>query len=289
MAPTIRVMTEVDFPAIDHLLQVSYANPHTYVGRLRRQLALQPDGWLIIERDGATVGVGGITIMESVGYIGLVATDPTAQRQGIASALMRALMAVGAGAGCTRILLDASSAGKPLYERLGFTTDDTVTIWRREAGFPGDEIAGKSEITLLPYTQEDFAEIVACDARGYGARRERVVASFLADDPALVRLARDTTGALQGYLVLQTEGGYAIGPWLATSPAAAHALLAWVIAHAGAHPLTTQTPGANQSGAELLVAAGFIPIRSLTHMRFGEPLPSTRRKIVYSQASLALG
>ncbi len=292
MAQTIRVMTEADFPAVDYLLQVAYASSRTYVGRLRRQLALQPDGWLIAERDGAMVGVGGITAMGSVGYIGLVGTAPAAQRQGIATALMRALMAVGEGAGCTCLLLDASNAGKPLYERLGFETVDTVTVWRREAdsstGLSGDKFADEQGIALLPYTQESVAQVAAFDASGYGAGRERVVASFLADDPALVRLARDTAGVIQGYLILQADGD-AIGPWLATSPSAARALLAWALSFAGAHTLITQTPGANQDGAELLTDAGFTPIRSLTHMRRGAPLSPTRRQIVYSQANLALG
>jgi GNAT superfamily N-acetyltransferase len=49
-----------------------------------------------------------------------VYTEPTWRGRGIARALMQALMDWADTAGCDRVLLHASDAGRPLYQSLGF-------------------------------------------------------------------------------------------------------------------------------------------------------------------------
>jgi ribosomal protein S18 acetylase RimI-like enzyme len=74
------------------------------------------------------VPVGSAALCESGGGGGVagmagaynVATDPARRRRGIASALMRRLLADARERGFAWCVLQSSSGGQPLYERLGF-------------------------------------------------------------------------------------------------------------------------------------------------------------------------
>ena len=71
------------------------------------------------------------------GWIGLVATLPAFQRRGIATAITEFLGRTLAAYGCASVL-DASLAGGPVYERMGFA-DCGVT---RVLGDTGDGQVG---------------------------------------------------------------------------------------------------------------------------------------------------
>lgn len=282
-----RLMRDTAVPAVNQLLRLAYRNENDYTARLRRHLALQPDGWLVIESGGALAGVGGATIMGAVGYIGLVGVDPALQRRGIALTLMRSLIAWLRERDCSTILLDASDAGKPLYLQLGFQIEDTVSVWRLQECLPIPTLPHDA-VAIQPFQESDLREIIAFDARSYGAPRDRVVMAFVEDSPALVSVARDRDGALQGYLTIQAES-HAAGPWLAATPDAARALFQDALVR---HALLIEgviTPDANLHAAEILRSLGFVPMRTLAHMRLGIPLPPSRRQTVYGQVNLALG
>ncbi len=283
----LRLMRDADLPAVDRLLRLAYRNESDYTPRMRRQLALQPDGWLVAERDGALLGCGGATIMGAVSYIGLVGVDPARQRQGIGAALMRALIDWSQERGCATILLDASNAGKPLYLKLGFVIEDTVRIWRAQQTVLVPRTLPDATV-IQPFQESDLREIIAFDARGYGAPRDRIIMAFIEDDPALVSVARDHDGAIQGYLIVQAAL-QTMGPWLAATPNAARALLVDALSRHGALIEAVITPDANHNAAVILRALGFAPTRTLAHMRLGAPLPASRRQTVYGQVNLALG
>ncbi len=283
----LRLMRDADLPAIDRLLRLAYGNEHDYIVRLRRHLSLQPDGWLVAESGGALVGCGGSTIMGMVSYIGLVGVDPALQRRGIATGLMRALIAWSQEHSCSSVLLDASDKGKPLYLQLGFAIEDTVSIWRaQKTAALSETLPGAA--TIQPFQESDLPEIIAFDARGYGARRDHVITPFIKDNPALVRVARAHDGVMQGYLAIQAES-HVVGPWLAATPDTAHALLVDALARHGSLVEVAITPDANVEAADSLRSLGFAPSRRLAHMRLGAPLPPSRRQMVYGQINLALG
>ncbi len=283
----LRLMREADLPAVDRLLRRAYRNENDYTARLRRHLEVQPDGWLVAEYDGALAGVGGATIMGAVSYIGLVGVDPDLQGRGIATVLMRALIAWLQDHGCSTILLDASDAGKPLYLRLGFVIEDSVSIWRAQERAPlPDQLP--ATVVVQPFRESDLSAIIAFDAQGYSAPRDRIIAAFIAGSPALVSIARDQAGALLGYLLVQEES-QAVGPWLAARPEAARALLENTLARHGALIQGVIAPDANRNATDILHSLGFLSTRTLAHMRLGAPLPPSRRQAVYGQISLALG
>lgn len=283
----LRLMRDADLPALERLLRLAYRNENDYTHRLRRHLALQPDGWLVAESGGALVGCGGATIMGAVAYIGLVGVDPACQRQGIASGLMRALIAWSQERGCSTILLDASDKGKPLYLQLGFAIDDTVSIWRIQERLPPPASPPRTVI-IKPFQASDLCDIIAFDAQGYGAPRDRIITSFIEDNPALVSVARDRDGVMQGYLTIQTES-HTVGPWLATTPDAARALFQDALARHGSLIEGVITPNANSHAADIVRSLGFASARTLTHMRLGAPLPPSRRQIIYGQINPAMG
>lgn len=62
------------------------------------------------------------------GYIWGVYVEPSYRKQGIAKQLTNMAIAHLKAVGCTRVLLNASPGGKPVYERLGFSTSNTMQL-----------------------------------------------------------------------------------------------------------------------------------------------------------------
>ena len=65
----------------------------------------------------------------SLAYVVMMATAPEHQRRGAGRTLLAHALAEHAAAGATTAHLLASAAGRPLYERLGFRTEDAAVAW----------------------------------------------------------------------------------------------------------------------------------------------------------------
>jgi GNAT superfamily N-acetyltransferase len=293
----IRAMRLGDIPGADPLLMAAYRNPKSFGPRLRRYLAIEPEGWLVAVEEGRIVGTAGITVMGSTAYVGLVGTDPAEQRRGIALSLMRRILEMTEERRCATVLLDASPSGRPMYEKLGFVAEDMVGVWTREpiASEPRLNSPAGHAIECCTEADGELArrgevrrELGDFDAACWGDDRRRILASFIADDPSLVALTRDPYGELAGYAILQKDSGI-LGPWICREPECARALLAHCLSETKVFASTAYPPQANEASAHMLSLAGFVHSRSNTHMRLGKALDSSRRTLVYSQASFAMG
>jgi GNAT superfamily N-acetyltransferase len=290
----IERLTAATLAEADAVVVVAFGAPHSRLPELRRNLALEPDGWRLARVDGRAAGIGGAVVFGPFAYIGQVGVLPEFQRRGIASALMRELLAWLEARGCPVALLDASADGAQLYPHLGFVADDTVTVWRREE-VPGTEpgtvsdardVASASRLTISPLGAAELAEVAAFDAPHFSVARPAVLAAYLDEYARRAFVARTAHGALVGYLFAQA---LTLGPWVAASSEAARALLARALALPFAEPPQALTPDANAEAAPLLRAAGFAPVRTLQHMRRGGAPLLDRRRTTYGQASFALG
>ena len=76
------------------------------------------------------LGDDGAMLPEVYGHIVNVWTEPAWRRRGIADALMRRLIADSAAFHARGITLHASDAGRPLYEKLGFTSTNEMRLTR---------------------------------------------------------------------------------------------------------------------------------------------------------------
>lgn len=105
-----------------------------FTAALRRYLAAAlPTGecvvWVATAAE-AVVGCAALIIYRAIpapgnldgqwGYVTRVYTSPTWRRHGIATALVRQLLAFAHDTGIRRVMLTATEAGKNAYERLGF-------------------------------------------------------------------------------------------------------------------------------------------------------------------------
>jgi len=278
---TIRTLTEADLDIADAIMIPAYGVPRSRKRELRRYLALQPDGWLLALLDGEPAGLGGATDYGPFAYIGLMAVLPALQRRGIASAIMERLLAWIAARGCPTVLLDASTAGERLYEKLGFVDDDTVVQYAQ------DDCAARPRASqrVGPLAEADLAALETFDTPLFGASRAAVFATLRAEHPERAFVARDEAGALAGYLFAQPQ---TIGPWAARDPAVAEALLAAAVALDFEEAPRVLTPGANSHAAGLLLRYGFSPQRALRHMRNGGAIVAGR-DLIYGQVSYAIG
>jgi GNAT superfamily N-acetyltransferase len=92
--------------------------------------SFEPLGGLDLE--GFTVpGRAVVCLHEHDGDAGitLVATHPGAQRQGLATALMKQALRQAQARGCTTTTLEASPPGRPVYERMGYQALGTIEMW----------------------------------------------------------------------------------------------------------------------------------------------------------------
>lgn len=278
----IRNLTLQDIPAADAVMSAAYKSPRSWNHNLRMFLKMQPDGWFVAEQDGEIIGTCGATDYGAFAHIGLMTVRPDQQRRGLGLALMEHVLGWINQHGCPVVTLDASVAGAPLYERLGF-----VDVYKTVM-YSFDDCASLPPLSehVTPMRDEDIAALVDFDTPIFGACREAVLRAYLANFPQRAFVARDERGAITGFVFAQE---HRIGPWVAVDRSTAQDLLAAVM------PLEySMVPGAtvpviNDDAADLLMRFGFSPQRSLRHMQRGADGLIGDPARVYGQASLAIG
>jgi GNAT superfamily N-acetyltransferase len=280
----IRALTEDDLDAADEIFAAAYGVGRGRAREVSRYLELQPDGWVLATLGGRPVGLGGAVDYGPCAYIGMIGVLPEVQRRGIGLAIMRYLLDWLDARGCPTVLLDASAAGAPLYERLGFVDDDRALLFRRdEQGTPVVATAPSTRLAGLEVA--DMAEVVSFDAPIYGAPRAAMLGSYVREYAGRAFVARDAAGQVAGYLIAREA---AVGPWAARSPTDAAVLLAGALELPFEAAPTAIVPASNEAAAQLVEAHGFRLQRALRHMRRGIPLAG-RRALLYGQASFAVG
>src|SRR3954453_12155212 len=148
--------------AMDVVMQQAYG-ASSFADSIQRFVATQPDGLVVVEEAGEVVGTGCCIAYEEggFGWIGLVATAPDHQRRGIATIVTERLSAVLAEHGCASVL-DASAAGAPVYERMGFVDHGLTTVMGLEAEAPARRATACATVGV-----DDLAEVIALDAERF--------------------------------------------------------------------------------------------------------------------------
>ncbi|MCJ0761759.1 GNAT family N-acetyltransferase [Variovorax terrae] len=170
-------------------------------------------------RDGAGRLVATAAALPYAGGMGWVAMVLVAQEwrhQGLATALMKRCVAYLQSVSVTPVL-DATPAGAPAYERLGFEAGFELARW--------DGLAPAAAPVSPPVREaarDDLAAIRRLDAEASGCDRHLLLADFLRRDGSRAWMTQDGAGfviARQGLRATQ------LGPLVAADEASALALL----------------------------------------------------------------
>lgn len=135
--PAGRYRTEAEPQTADLMLRLNEAAYQMPLGE-PGSLAMEQPGWWgsprnmvsVLEVDGQPVSCAGVVGVGGVRYVALVATHPDHRRRGYADAAMRDVLARSLAAGVgPRTYLHATEAGRPVYERMGYTATAEYTVY----------------------------------------------------------------------------------------------------------------------------------------------------------------
>ena len=94
--------------------------------------------WMALD-SGEIIATAGLTLYEvppsfscvngKIGYISNVYTLPQHRSRGIAFRLTEKLMAEAKACRCTKVVLNATDMGRPVYEKLGFTDAENEMVY----------------------------------------------------------------------------------------------------------------------------------------------------------------
>jgi GNAT superfamily N-acetyltransferase len=231
----------------------------------RRFLGMQPNGCFVGELDGSAVATTAAFIFGPVAWIAMVLVDIDSRRKGVATTLLKHALDFLDEQGVKTVRLDATAAGQPVYEKLGFVPEYPLTRYMGTV-----EPSPKPLALMLPPTiGRQMNAIVAFDRGMTATPREKMLARLFEESPEITRaLYRD--GQVEGY-VTGRRGANAtlIGPCIATAYAGP-ILLRDAFGRCVGQPVFIDVPRDNAPAIEIVEKSGLTVQRHFTRMCRGE-------------------
>ena len=228
-----------------------------------RCMDLQPEGCFVAELDGASVGTTTTCVFGPVAWVAMVLVEVNARHKGVATALLKHALDFLDKQEVKTIRLDATSAGLPVYEKLGFTPEYQLTRYEGIAPHTGVQAHVTGATTSL------WVDIVAFDRRMTGTHRGKLLTRLFEESPQAVHvLCRD--GQLEGFVTLR-HGANAIqiGPCIAT-PHAGPALLSDALGRCTGQLVFIDIPCDNARALRMAETSGLKVQRHFVRMYRGD-------------------
>jgi predicted N-acetyltransferase YhbS len=240
------------------------------VGRLLRYPIESPTGDVLAAFSGGQI-VGGAAVagFGTTGWIGALGVASRARRRGIGTALTEACVARLHAFGARTVMLFATPAGQPVYQRVGFESEGLVHAWRDVAP-PRGRATGEG-VRALQATDLDV--VCALDSAATGEDRGAV---FRAMNGTLAGLVVERAGRVAGSAIRSPWG---LGPSVVATDREAGVALLSVLRRVPGAPLTVSLPDANADAVRALRAWGFQAINGATRMRLGPRPPFDPTKV----------
>ena len=248
----IRGAGEADIQPALELMRDAFALPSATPPTVHTFVAALPAGRLFVAvSDGQVVGTGACVSFGSTGWIGGVAVAEPARGSGLGRALT--LECLTALRECETVLLLASEAGRPIYDRLGFEPEEHFRVFLTAE--TGDRRPTHDEFRAL--TRADREAVLALDRRVTGEDRTAAVV------PAL-----DGALATPDLSAVALRPPFRARPILARDPEAGARLLGAVVEPR----MRVAAPGSNVAAVSAMAALG-AERAGVTRMRLGPPVP----------------
>jgi GNAT superfamily N-acetyltransferase len=237
----------------------------------RTLLELSPEGCLAIEVDGHLAATTTLLCYgRRLAWIGMVLTTAEYKRHGFARKLLAQTLENADRMGIATIKLDATDQGQPLYESLGFRSEQEIERWSRSGG-NAQPPAGRASV------EEPWRDL---DSLVFGTDRSQL----------LERLARlnPPRSISQAYLFSRPGRVTAyLGPCVSEDPRMARYLIEECVLNTRCAWSWDLFPR-NQDAVALARDLGFSPKRHLVRMARGKELRE-KENAIHAIAGFELG
>lgn len=260
---------------------------------------LRPEGWgdivppirfyldepscttFVAEQENRIIGVANGTCWGATGWIGPIIVGTLARGQGLGTLLTKTIMEHLHAQGCGTLLLIATEFGKPVYEKLGFTTASRYCFLKAEQLTP---VESNDASSLLRAVQpSDLPKLAELDRRAAGENRVTVLEKLLRHNGGWV-LPREDGSGLRGYYLHGDPWGS--GPIVAEDEEAGRMLLQQALVVE--QHLSIGVSELNIVAIEYLQSIGFAIVRYADRMVLGEH-PAWHPDMIYARISGSLG
>jgi GNAT superfamily N-acetyltransferase len=248
----------------------------------QRFLDLEPAGCFLAESDGTPVGTVTTCTFGPVAWIAMMLVDPALRGRGIGRALMMHALDYLEGQGVRGVRLDATPMGQPLYEKLGFAPQYTLT--RYDGMLPCGKLGGSRARTPEPNQLEAVLQL---DQEATGTDRAKLFRALVVHAPDSIR-AVEESGAITGFLLTRagTRARF-VGPCVA-SGAAGSALFADLRGRHAGERVFVDVPDNNRAAVAEAVQLGLSPQRPLLRMARGSA-PHDHSEILWASSGPEMG
>jgi GNAT superfamily N-acetyltransferase len=232
---------------------------------------------LVAEVDGEIVGCGGATVFPGTpvtGWVHGIVVRPEHRRGGLGRRLTEAAIEHLRARSVATVLLLATDAGRPIYERLGFAEGE------RYGSFPWRESGGAALPEARRMTPSDLSEVRALDRAATGEDRGAFIESLVAGGWVTTR-----AGAIDAFHLACPWGG---GPIVARDPASGLAMAGISRRLQPGPSRGVGVPLTNDAAMRHLAALGVTAERHVTRMWLGTP-PSWRPDMIFGVFNFGVG
>jgi ribosomal protein S18 acetylase RimI-like enzyme len=235
-------------------------------------LELSPEGCLAIEVEGHLAATTTLLCYgRRLAWIGMVLTKTEYQRRGFARKLLAHTLESADKMGIETIKLDATDQGQPLYERLGFRSEQEIERWSRPGGNDAQLPAGRTS------GEEPWRDL---DSLVFGADRSQLLERLAQLNPPR-SISRSYLFSRAGRVTAY------LGPCVSENPRTARRMIEECIQNTSRAWSWDLFPR-NRDAVVLARNLGFSPKRHLVRMARGKDLRE-KENAIYAIAGFELG
>jgi GNAT superfamily N-acetyltransferase len=250
---------------------------------------LCPQGCFAALNRGTLVGtVTTVTYRRDLAWIGMMLVKQDYRGRGIGKRLMAASLDYCDKSGIRTVKLDATPAGRPLYERFGFTPEATVERWQGVADRGSEK--GRELLGLSDSVRQALYKV---DQQAFGSDRRELLDRLITDacfEPAAVADSSSPRFALAGFaLARRGLRAFYAGPIIAIDRSVAVALLDVLLARLHGQTVYFDLLVDSDGDTKAAKDRGFVKQRSLTRMYRGQPISAGTSKLIFAIAGPELG
>ena len=214
----------------------------------------------VAEVSGEIAGTGGATVFPgapATGWVHGIVVRPEHQRTGLGARLTETAIEWLRARSAATVLLLATDAGRPVYERLGFTAGE------RYGSFTWPTTGADEDATTGPMQASHLGAVLALDREATGEDRSGFITSLATSGWVATR-----DGEIAGFHLACPWGG---GPTIARDAASGLALLRLAASVAQRPSRGPGLPEANTAAVRYLADLGITAERYVTRMWLGAP------------------